>query len=128
MKKKGSCSKWGCAAKPCFFVDPEGEDDYPDLCPERPVANGPRLDPGLYDNLSGHGGKCKTLEVSFQSRSRESTTRHSSQGGELGEQIAILSTTRVSYAPAEPVLRVLDRIEAASPTNVRRTMNGEIGQ
>jgi hypothetical protein len=53
---------------------------------------------------------------------------HSSQGGELGEQIAILSTTRVSYAPAEPVLRVLDRIEAASPTNVRRTMNGEIGQ
>ena len=29
---------------------------------------------------------CKTLDVSFQSRSRESTTRHSSQGSALGER------------------------------------------
>jgi hypothetical protein len=39
------------------------------------------------------------------SRSRESTTRHSSQGGELGERIAILSRTRVSCAPAEAGVR-----------------------
>ncbi len=30
---------------------------------------------------------CKTLDLSFQSLSQESTTHHSSQGGELGERI-----------------------------------------
>ena len=43
------------------------------------------------------------FQSAFQSWSRESTTRHSAQGGELGERIAILFRTRASCAPAEPV-------------------------
>jgi hypothetical protein len=62
----------------------------------------------------GNGQVCKTLDVSRQSLPRESTTHHSSHGGELGEwadpvQDAIFTCAGGAGAS------VLDRIEAASP-------------
>ena len=60
--------------------------------------------------------KCKTLEVSCQSRSRERTTASIHlKAARWARRIAILSRTRVSYAPAEAGASELDRIAAASP-------------
>jgi hypothetical protein len=67
------------------------------------VLANPANAPGTPRRQTGRTwGKCKTLEVSCQSRSRETTGRHSSPGGaSWARRIAILSWTRVSYALAE---------------------------
>jgi hypothetical protein len=51
---------------------------------------------------------CKRLDLRFQSLPREIATCHSSLGGEFGEP-------RAALAPGEPVLRILDSIDSASP-------------
>jgi hypothetical protein len=67
------------------------------------------LDAGLWCTQAGDIGAPSAESAdpvviqTFQSQSRESTTRHSAHGAALGERIAILCRRRASRAPAEPV-------------------------
>jgi hypothetical protein len=51
-----------------------------------------------------------------------------SAGGALGERNRSCLGREFRTRRRTPVRRVLDRIEAVSPTNVRRSSHGEIGQ
>jgi hypothetical protein len=54
---------------------------------------------------------CKILDLRFQAVPDEITPCHSSLGGEFGEVDSMLSRTRTSLAPAQPVLCILDNID-----------------
>jgi hypothetical protein len=69
---------------------------------------------------------CKNLNLRFQSLSREIATRHSSLGAKFGERIDSVKDANLfcksgtpdlptMLASAEPVLRILDRIDSVSP-------------